>query len=216
MLGNECVRKAEAEGNWKRGPFILTSSGEVFSFDHINPKSIEIGDIAHSLSQLCRYTGHTPTFYSVAQHSLLVSEKMPGGPPEKLVGLLHDAAEAYVNDLASPLKTWLESQGNLEYGRLHRTILATIYDKFGITNIPSDVSLYDRAAGLFEAGGFLGYSVEALQQFGFPTELWGLWQPWDPEGFAGTSCDREFGEVETEFLRRFEALMHACGRGEMV
>lgn len=83
-----------------------------FSGLYVNPLQlravdIRIQDIAHHLSQICRYTGACPHFYSVAQHSVYVSSLMWGeyGTPEAaMAGLLHDAAEAYFNDLASPVK----------------------------------------------------------------------------------------------------------------
>ena len=214
MIGHENVHQAEHQGDWKGKPFILTYTGKVFPFDSITPDCIDIRDIAHSLSQLCRYTGHTNMFYSVAQHSLLVSEKMPGGAADKLCGLLHDGAEAYTNDLASPLKKWMNNAGccGSVYGSLQDSITAMIYNKWGVTHIPADVGLYDKAAGVFEVEGFLGLSVKELECYSFPTEVRGLWQPWHPTVFAGQNSDREMGEVEVAFLERFENLMNQLGR----
>lgn len=214
MLGHSDVAKAETQGNWRGKPFILTYSGLVFPFDKITPECIDIRDIAHSLSHLCRYTGHTNMFYSVAQHSLLVSEKVTGGPTVKLCALLHDAAEAYTNDLASPLKKWLEIEsdcGSL-YASLQDSITAVIYNKYGVSYIHEDVKLYDTAAGVFEAEGFMGLSPKELGQYSFPMHLRGLWQPWHPQDFAEKNSDREFGEIETQFLERYEQLMYECGR----
>lgn len=214
MLGHENVRQAEEMGTWKVKPFILTYTGKVVHFDHITPESIDIRDIAHSLSQLCRYTGHTNMFYSVAQHSLLVAEKMTGGPADKLVGLLHDAAEAYTNDLSSPLKRWMQDE-SLEgccYAQLQDTITAIIYNKYGVTNIPSDVRLFDKAACVFEAEGFLGLTTVELEKHRFPMAVRHLWNPWEPISFAMKNSDMEMGYVETEFLRRFEDLMDQLGR----
>ncbi len=213
MLGHEDVRQAEAEGrSWE--PFVITYTGKKFSFDHITQDSIDIRDIAHALSHLCRFTGHTNMFYSVAQHSLLVSEKMPGGPADKLVGLLHDAAEAYINDLASPLKKWMEEGSccGSVYHHLQDSITAIVYNKYGVTDIPSDVRLYDQAACVFEMEGFLGLSQEELVGYSFPVHLRELWRPWTPTSFASVHADREFGVVETMFLKRFESLMNQLRR----
>jgi 5'-deoxynucleotidase YfbR-like HD superfamily hydrolase len=73
------------------------------------PVDIRITDIAHHLSQLCRFTGATREFYSVAQHAVLVSELLEQrhgslGPAFWMAGLLHDGAEAYVGDLPAPVK----------------------------------------------------------------------------------------------------------------
>jgi len=68
----------------------------------IDIRDISILDIAHSLSMQCRYTGHTKKFYSVAEHSLIVSEYLP--PSLKMWGLMHDASEAYLCDFPSPIK----------------------------------------------------------------------------------------------------------------
>jgi hypothetical protein len=71
---------------------------------------INILDIAHALSMKCRYTGHCSEFYSVATHSLFVShilELWGASPVKQLCGLLHDASEAYLPDVATPVKDCL-------------------------------------------------------------------------------------------------------------
>lgn len=81
--------------------WIETQYGE---FRLAEPK-FDIMDIAHSLSLICRYNGHTNRFYSVAQHSLLVAhlmEELDLGSP--LEGLLHDGTEAYLSDVPAPFK----------------------------------------------------------------------------------------------------------------
>lgn len=214
MLGHEDVKQAEGKGELRPEPFILTYTGKKFTFDCITSDLIDIQDIAHALSHLCRFTGHTNMFYSVAQHSLLVSEKMPGGPADKLAGLLHDAAETYTNDLSSPLKKWMEDNcvRDSAYSYLQDSITALVYNKYGVMDIPLDMRLYDQAACVFEAEGLLGLSQEELKNSSFPVHLQGLWQPWSPKGFAATESDREFGEIEVAFLERFESLMNQLGR----
>jgi hypothetical protein len=81
---------------------ISTFTGIKFKFD--DPE-FNIIDIAHALSHQCRFVGHTNRFYSIAQHSLLVSELMSNDL--KLTGLLHDATEAYLGDVSRPLKRYL-------------------------------------------------------------------------------------------------------------
>ena len=79
-----------------------TYCGARFHYNNIEDSYILIEDIAHSLAQQCRYNGHCSRFYSVAEHSIHVASILP--PALRLFGLLHDAAEAYVGDMAKPLK----------------------------------------------------------------------------------------------------------------
>jgi uncharacterized protein len=83
-------------------PWIQTYSGLRVTPLNPHPDSILIQDIAHSLSMQCRFSGHIKYFYSVAQHSVLVSYLCDSA--DALWGLLHDATEAYLVDLPSPLK----------------------------------------------------------------------------------------------------------------
>lgn len=102
--------------------WIVTHSG--LSVDLINPhpSQISLEDIAHALSHVCRFAGHTATFYSVAQHSRLVSQLVP-----TLGALLHDAAEAYIGDVTRPLKPFLR-----DYDDLERRFQFAIAARFGI------------------------------------------------------------------------------------
>jgi 5'-deoxynucleotidase YfbR-like HD superfamily hydrolase len=82
--------------------WIQTYTGRAFPIFDPQEDDIDIRDIAHALSQICRFTGHTREFYSVAQHSVLVSKHVP--PELALQALLHDAPEAYIGDMNRPLK----------------------------------------------------------------------------------------------------------------
>lgn len=85
--------------------YIATFSGKMFTPLAPKEEDIEIEDIAHALSNICRYTGHVKEFYSVAQHCVLCSWLAP--PGYMLEALLHDASEAYLSDIAGPLKKFL-------------------------------------------------------------------------------------------------------------
>jgi hypothetical protein len=92
--------------------YIETASGRRFFIDR---PEFHIVDIAHALAHQCRYTGHPRRFYSVAEHSILVSHIMRllelGDPFE---GLMHDGAEAYLSDIAAPWKGLLPDYKKLE------------------------------------------------------------------------------------------------------
>jgi len=97
----------------RKGRFIYTYTGRCIRPCDPSAADINIEDIARALSRLCRYTGHTRHFYSVAQHSVLVSEHVPDDL--RLQGLLHDAPEAYLGDISSPLKASLPAYKQYEH-----------------------------------------------------------------------------------------------------
>ena len=107
-------------------PYIITYNKVKFMFNNPRLDSILIDDIAHSLSHICRFTGHVPFHYSVAQHSLIVSRYV--SEKNKMWALMHDAPECYVNDLATPVKQFVTG----EYIRIHDRIMDKICSKFHI------------------------------------------------------------------------------------
>lgn len=82
--------------------WVQTYTGHAFYYDRVDENVYSIADIAHALSNQCRFSGHTGTFYSVAEHSVLCSYLVP--VEYALEALLHDASEAYLVDLPKPLK----------------------------------------------------------------------------------------------------------------
>lgn len=81
---------------------LLTSERRTVRLDSIQA---DVREVAHSLSRLCRFTGHTDVTYSVAQHSLLVASLVSQTDPDlAVVALLHDAHEAYLGDISRPVK----------------------------------------------------------------------------------------------------------------
>lgn len=86
----------------RKGAWMGTFTGERFWPLDPKPWDFHLGDIAHHLSMTCRYGGAVQRFYSVAEHSVLVSLFV--APEYAKEALLHDASEAYVGDLIRPLK----------------------------------------------------------------------------------------------------------------
>jgi hypothetical protein len=124
--------------------WIQTYTGRKVDLIWPTPDMIAIEDIAHALSLICRYTGHTRFHYSVAQHSALCAKVVP--QEFAFEALMHDAAEAYVNDLASPLK-WLVPAYSLVEDRFRQVIVGV----FGLADeIPDVVKAADLAVLMAE------------------------------------------------------------------
>lgn len=120
MIPGSLSRTLDADG------LVVGSADTIYTFTgrtirplDPNPDDIVIEDIAHALSQQCRFTGHTRKFSSVAEHSVRVSWMVPRSLA--LEALLHDASEAYLADIARPVKkapgfaeTYLKYEAQLE------------------------------------------------------------------------------------------------------
>lgn len=117
--------------------WIITASGRRFDLLNPQPDAIAPRDIAFSLAKICRFNGHCTGHYSVAEHSLRVAELV--APEHKLAALLHDATEAYVGDMVSPLKQMLPA-----YQQIEQRIWHVICDRFGINpTLPEEVHQAD-------------------------------------------------------------------------
>lgn len=88
-------------------PHVCTTSGIMFNLAEPTPEMVSIRDIAYALSRIVRFNGHGDSI-SVAQHSVMVHDDLytnhGAGAGIALLGLLHDAHEAYTGDLPTPLK----------------------------------------------------------------------------------------------------------------
>ncbi len=169
-------------------PTILTRSGQIFNL--LDPKSenVVIEDIAHALSNVCRFTGHTSRFYSVAEHSLYTSYLVPS--KFALETLLHDASEAYLGDVSSPLKALLP-----EYRKLESEVEAVIRFCFNLDD--------SEACHL---------AIKEADRRMFKTEKRDLMPPdgvvWYPElAVAGVNLKHPHLMVREDFLRRFYELV---------
>ena len=111
-------------------PHIKTWSGHQFDFINPQPTDVSIRDIAHALSLQCRFNGHCQEFYSVAEHSVEVSKLVAFlGYDNNVImtALLHDAAEAYIGDIVSPLKKALP-----DYQRIEARVEEVIAEKYSL------------------------------------------------------------------------------------
>lgn len=121
------------EVDMSSSPLIEVRSGR--GFTPLSPvvEDIFIEDIAHALSHQCRFSGHTRVHYSVAEHSVRVSEhiEQQGGTEEEVLwGLLHDASEAYLVDLPAPLKA--DPTIGVAYRRAEERLMRAICTRFGL------------------------------------------------------------------------------------
>ena len=119
-------------------PSILCHSGNHFDFTKPGANKILVSDIAHALAHVCRFAGHTNEFYSVAQHSVIVSRLVP--EEFALEALMHDAAEAYLGDVTTPLKMMLP-----DYKKIEQSVEFAIRHEF---DLPWTLSPCIKAADL--------------------------------------------------------------------
>jgi 5'-deoxynucleotidase YfbR-like HD superfamily hydrolase len=119
--------------------WFCTFTGKKFHPFNPKPEQICLTDIAHHLSLQCRYNGACRTFYSVAQHSILVAQLTSW--PNRQWALLHDAAEAYLGDMVRPLKV-----GMTQYKEVEAVVEKVIAKKFGLPKKPDEVSNADLLA----------------------------------------------------------------------
>jgi uncharacterized protein len=111
---------------------LRTFTGRLIDPFNARPEDINSEDLAHQLALTCRYTGACPEHYSVAQHSVYVSDDLyrAGHPPEVvLAGLLHDAEEAYMCDMPSPVKA---HPCMAEYKAAGRRLRDVIFARYGL------------------------------------------------------------------------------------
>jgi 5'-deoxynucleotidase YfbR-like HD superfamily hydrolase len=107
------------------GPTILLHSGCYFDFEAPETSAFTIEDIAHALSMICRFGGHCIRHYSVAQHSVHVSDNLPY--EHSYQGLMHDAPEFAVGDMVKPLKDQID-----QYRLVEKRVEDAVFLRFNV------------------------------------------------------------------------------------
>jgi hypothetical protein len=193
--------------------FIRTFTGKKFWPLDPTPEEVDIEDIAHALSLVCRFTGHTYCFYSVADHSLRVSKlaeqltmaehgalslRVKAAREMALWGLLHDASEAYLCDVPSPLKR-APGLGQL-YKGFERNLMEVIKERFDLSpHEPAVVKHADCILLNTEMRDLMDVPPADLEQWQCGSEqLPETIYPLDPQ------------HAQVEFIRRFHYLTMAC------
>lgn len=176
-------------------PWIQTHSGVAFNPDRAEPHDVRVEDIAHALSHICRFNGHTKHFYSVAQHCVMATEmfwELNLGPVPLesftesnldvlMAVLLHDAHEAYTGDCPRPLTRYRTDEAKIVDEHLQRIIfeavgarLPTPLEKAAIKRI-DDIMLAtekrDLLAKQIEWPGFVLPEPDKEKIYGWDSEL---------------------------------------------
>lgn len=135
--------------------WIETFTGRAVTPLKITPAQICIEDIAHALGNQCRFSGHTREFYSVAQHCTIIAITILrefNCPLTAMCGLLHDASEAYLVDIPSPLKPYLRNYLDIE-----ADVMCAVKRKFKLpAQFPAIVKIADKVAVMTEQRDLMG------------------------------------------------------------
>jgi len=141
---------------WTGVGVIETYSGKQFDVLEPTPGAVRLEDIAAGLAHTCRFGGHCEQFYSVAQHSLHVSQEFDEKRLQ-LLALFHDAAEAYMGDVPRPFKTEFDL-----FERVEAEILDSVWEALAV-DPPTD----EEWAQVMEADDrLLAYEAEQLLEDG--------------------------------------------------
>lgn len=175
-------------------PTILTKSGKYFNFLYPEKSEFNIDDIAHALSNICRFTGHTKFHYSVASHSIMVSKLVP--KKFALMGLLHDASEAFLGDVASPLKMLLP-----DYKLIEARVEKAVLNRFGLP---------DKLDPEIKKADLIALAIEKRDLMPSEKVVWDLIKHVDTTPYSTYDCltGKSPESVYHEFLDRFDILTH--------
>jgi 5'-deoxynucleotidase YfbR-like HD superfamily hydrolase len=154
---------------------INAQSGVVVDLRNPTVKMINANDIVCALSKICRFNGQISHFYSVAQHSVLVESLAP--PALKRAALIHDCAEAYIQDIISPLKNMLDKSA-IGYRHIEDEFNRVIFDFFGepIDNLrlvkEYDLKAYQMEKEAFKNGFLTEWHQYWLLNMEYEVSIW--------------------------------------------
>ena len=174
----------------------ITTYGGIHFFP-LDPEAdkIEITDVAHALSLICRGNGHVKTFFSVGQHCIhcaLEAEARGYGSRIALACLLHDASEAYMSDVPRPFKKYLK-----DYKKLEDRLLSLVYEKY----LGSDITEAEARLVKQIDNDILAYDLFYLLDEGCKEDLPEMKRPFSYEV-------RSFESVAQEYLELFQKWMN--------
>jgi hypothetical protein len=156
-------------------PRIALHSGGFFDLLNPSPEDVTIEDIATATANICRYTGHVSSFYSVAEHSVRCSYEVP--TELRMWALLHDATEAYIGDISRPLKQALEQVAPGVVSGIEARIMEAIAERFKLVGrtVPR---LVKQADNLLLATERRDLMPETEPWPGLPEPLYEPIEPW--------------------------------------
>lgn len=179
--------------------YIVTYTGRHFYASDPKPESIDIRDIAHALSYLCRGNGQVTSFFSVGQHCIHCAREARArglSPRVTLACLLHDASEAYMTDVPRPYKQYLPGYREQE-DRLLSVIYATFLGAPLTCDELNEVKTIDDDMLWFDLHVLLHNSQEGPQ----------------PQVFSAFSYEElPMAEVEKQYLALFDELKCAINK----
>lgn len=190
-------------------PFIVLGNGRPVDLTDFTKLEVDVDTVAGSLAKLCRFTGHCKQFYSVAEHSVLVSHLIEKG--YEWDGLFHDVQEAIIGDVAGPLKSML-----YDYSRVESRVACRMAELLGLSQTIPAVAAVQRADRLA-----LCLEWEILMPSRRGLDIWGCngvsrWSPVKIEEFLGTvgleGLGQSWDSARELFIARFAELDASRGK----
>ena len=178
--------------------WIQTYSGSKFDFLDLEGNDYFIVDIAHALSNLCMFGGHSNFHYSIAQHSVYLSQQLP--EELKLIGLLHNSASAYLGRLPSPIRRHFLPKGS-SYRKATSEILSRVMSSVGISS-PGEAWLPPLAVTAVHARMMMTAKNQICQGSIGSSELEEHFEPYDDLTIEWWTQSR----AKNEFIWEFERL----------